>query len=569
MPSLVIVVATSWVAAVAPMSPEGVRPPAHRHAVPCVSGTIKRIDVVNHSLFSPAELADRRFAWALHVVNRAHIRTREAYIRRALLVSDGACYDREAVAASERNLRDLNFIARAEAVALQLPDSTWTIRVETWDEWSLHVGLGVDPDRQYRYTGFGLDDDNLLGLGVVLGYWTERNLQRDDVRWSLGTTRVLGTRTVASASGGTTRTGQFFRQTIGHPFYSEASAYSIQASLEYEDGELSWRTGAYDGLSNVTLPVGDRRGSMVARRRIGVPGQLSVFGLELHTLVRTGSGRPQQVIGGRFSSAVPAADSLVAELGGFRAPRSFARAGATVGLRRLRFTQAKGLDLISSTQNVALGSELLVTVGRTLATWGTAPTDSYTWIEAFGADTAGPLLGTASFRADASLSDAAVHGQSRWRDLRLSGRALLYVSRRTGAPLTFVTGARFDLRTNTDEAWQSSLGGETALRGYRTDEVPTGSNVVLFAEQRINLPIIHPAFDLGFAGFTEAGRGWRSGIPFAINTGWRTDVGAAVRIGFPAGTGAVARFEVARPVGPDRGRGGTFRIYWSSTFTSR
>lgn len=530
---------------------------------------MRRITVTNHSLFADEDIRGRRFARVLGLVNTIHVRTREEYIRHALLVSEGGCFDSVAVAASEQNLRDLDFVARAKVRSTPADDSTWDLGVETWDEWSLHAGLGVDPNHQYRYTGFTVEEGNVLGRGVFLGFWTDRTPEHDDSRWSFGTTRFAGTRTLASSAAGTTRTGHYARQAIDHPFQSDASRFAWTGQLEEKDAELSWWTGEYAGLSTITLPVSETRVTLAGWQRTGVPGNLFVTGAEVQVLRRNRTGPPQQVQRGDYSTSVPAADSLVATLGAQGSPLSYARVGASIGTRRVRFGVGRGLDLVSSAQNVAIGTEFTATLGRTVTTWHTAPLSTYMRVDAFGADTAGPLLGTMSVRGEATYADARMAGASRWRDLQISGRARLYVSRRDGGLLTFITGTRFDLRRNVDQAWQDAVGGETGVRGYRTDETPSGSNVVGFVEQRVNLPVLHPSHDIGFSAFADVGRGWASGVPFALNTGWRASAGGAFRIGFPAGTGAVARIELARPIGPDRARGRTFRVYWSTTMTSR
>ena len=61
---------------------------------------------------------------------------------------------------------------------------------------------------------------------------------------------------------------------------------------------------------------------------------------------------------------------------------SFARVGIRLGVRRLRFVTRTGLDLVSGVQDVALGNELTVTLGRTLGTWGSGPRDTYGRVDA-------------------------------------------------------------------------------------------------------------------------------------------------------------------------------------------
>jgi hypothetical protein len=238
-------------------------------------------------------------------------------------------------------------------------------------------------------------------------------------------------------------------------------------------------------------------------------------------------------------------------------------------MRRLRFTTARGLDRVSGVQDVALGSELLLTLGRNLYAWNAAG-GSYGRLEAFASGARGPLLANGSARVEGRHVDSAGEGASPWRDLGLSGRVLAYLQPGTSAAQTFVTGVRFNLRRNVDQPYQVALGGEEGVRSYREDEIPTGSTLVAFAEHRVNLAWLRPAMDLGLTAFGDVGRGWAGDIPFGTDTGWRAAVGAGLRLGFPAGTGSVTRVEIAWPVGgSDPGRGPVFRTYWSPAQTSR
>lgn len=531
---------------------------------------VSRIDVRNHSLFAPEDIEDHRFEWALGFANWVHVRTRAGYLRRELLVGEGRCYDPATLEESVRLIRDLNFIARVEATSRQLPDSTWAVHLETWDEWTTQVGLDFDVENEFQFKGFFVTEKNLLGRGLRLSFRYRNFREQNDRNLGLSTGRFLGTRANASVAAGTTRTGSFFRQEILYPFVSEAGRFSLETRFQYEDREHSYLTGDHGSVSHVLLPLTDVEGRIRVGRRYGVPGALTQLGAEVEWLHRDVAGAARQVFQGDFEGAASASDSLAARLSSQDQPWSHVRAGATVGVRRLRFTTATGLDRVSGEQNVALGSEARLTVGRALATWGTSPAYSYARAEGFVSGLRGPLLANASVRAEAWRVDSVEDGTSPWRELTLRGRALLYVQPGPGTTNTFVTGLNVNVRDNVDQPYQVALGGEEGVRSYREDEVPTQSTVVAFVEHRVNLPWFRPALDLGLAVFGDVGRGWAGTTPFGIDTGWRQAVGAGLRLGFPAGTGSVTRIELAWPVGgPDAGRGPVFRTYWSPAPTSR
>ena len=563
------VLARGWlVAAVAVAATAGPAPAAAQTEV-CQQGRLSQIEIQNNSLFAPEDIGARRFSWALSVANSVHLRTRVDYLRNQMLVDEGGCYDEEALAASVRNIRELSFIARVEAESRQSADSTWVVQLETWDEWSTGAGVYFDVESEFQFQGFYVTETNALGRGLRMSFRYRKFRERNDRSVTLASTRFLGSRARASVAAGATRTGSFFKQEYVYPFVSETGRLSVQSILQYEDREQSYFTGSDEGITNVLFPFTDRRVSFLARRRFGVPGALTLVGGEIEVLRRTVSGPAQQVRREDFEAPATASDSLTALLQPQASPDSYVRLGATLGLRRIRFTSAQGLDLLSGVQNVALGTELTLTVGRTLGTWGTSVADTYGWLDGFAGGRLGPVLANANLRAEGRYLDSSESGVSRWRDMRLSGRGLFYVRPPASTAQVFTTGVRFNVRGNIDQPYQVVLGGEEGVRGYRDDELPTGSTLVGFVEERVTLPWFRPAVDVGLTVFADYGRGWAHDIPFGQDTGWRAAVGGGIRLGFPAGTGSVTHIEVAWPIGGrGGGRGPVLRTYWSPIETN-
>ena len=536
----------------------------------CQQGRLSRIEIRNNSLFAPEDIGARRFSWALSVVNSIHLRTRADYLRNQMLLDEGECFDAEALAASIRNIRELSFIARVEADSRQEADSSWVVELETWDEWSTGAGVYFDVESEFQFQGFYVTETNALGRGLRLSFRYRKFRERNDRSVTLASTRFLGSRARASLAAGATRTGTFFRQELAYPFLSESGRLRLQSNLQYEDREQSYFTGFDEGLTNVLFPFTDRRVSLLARRRYGVPGALTVVGGEVEVLRRTVSGPAQEVMQDDFETPTTASDSVVALLTPQATPNSYVRLGVTLGLRRIRFTSTVGLDLVSGVQDVALGTELTLTVGRTLGTWGTSVADTYGWFEGFASGQLGPALVNANVRGEGRYLDSSESGISRWRDMRLRGRGLLYLRPPGSTTQTFLTGVRFNVRSNVDQPYQVVLGGEEGVRGYRDVDLPTSSTLVGFVEERVNLPWLRPAVDLGLTVFADYGRGWAGDIPFGQDTGWRGAIGGGLRLGFPAGTGSVTRVEVAWPVGgAGQGRGPVLRTYWSPIETNR
>ncbi len=559
-----------WLVVVVAVAATAGPAPAAGQSEVCQEGRLSRIKIQNNSLFAPDDIGARRFSWALSVVNAVHMRTRVDYLRGQMLLEEGGCYEAEALAASVRNIRELSFIARAEADSHQGADSTWVVQLETWDEWSTQAGVYFDVESEFQFQGFYVTETNALGRGLRVSFRNRKFRERNDRNVTLASTRFLGSRARSSIAAGATRTGNFFKQEYIYPFISETGRLQVQTNLRYEDREKSYFTGNDEGISNVLFPFTDRSVSLRAQRRFGVPGDLTLVGGEVEVLRRTVSGPAQQVMREDFETPTTAPDSLAALLQPQARPDSYVRLGATIGLRRIRFTAARGLDLLSGMQDVALGTELTLTVGRTFGTWGTSVADTYGWLDGFASGQLGPLLANVNLRAGGRYLDSSEPGVSRWRDMGLSGRGLLYVRPPASTGQVFVTGVRFNARGNIAQPYQMVLGGEEGVRGYRDDELPTGSTMVGFVEERVALPWFRPAVDIGLTVFADYGRGWAHDIPFGQDTGWRAAVGGGIRLGFPAGTGSVTRIEVAWPIGGAAGgRGPVLRTYWSPVETKR
>ena len=71
------------------------------------------------------------------------MKTRESFVRRELLFREGECFDSLRLAESGRILRSYPFIARADLFAVAQPDGSKHVVVDTQDEWTTKVDLGV------------------------------------------------------------------------------------------------------------------------------------------------------------------------------------------------------------------------------------------------------------------------------------------------------------------------------------------------------------------------------------------------------------------------------------------
>lgn len=172
-----------------------------------------------------------------------------------------------------------------------------------------------------------------------------------------------------------------------------------------------------------------------------------------------------------------------------------------VGQRNVRFEQFRGLDALRGTQDVALGTNFALTLGRTVAALSTGqdqPDDLYTRVRIALAAASRPLL----FVMDGGLEARQIFSGGEpgdgWKDVLAELAALLY------AQPPDLPRHIFLLRTAGAGGWsvtqpfQLTLGGPAGVRGYDQNDFPGGRQLVLNAEDRIYLGWPFPGLaDLG------------------------------------------------------------------------
>jgi len=531
----------------------------------CPSGVVDRVEVLSHSIYAPEAIERSRVPWALRLANRLHVSTRPDRIRAEIVVSEGDCLDLDALEESERLVRELLFVARARVTTHTEAGGARIVLVEVWDEWSTRAGLNLSIENELRFEGAFASERNVLGRGLYAVVSWRRFQERRDLGARLGTTALLGTRLDASVAGGTTRTGQFFNSIFSYPFVGEEGRLSVDVRAIYRDLEYPYLTDRTEAYSHVLLPFEDRRFEATLLRRWGEPGSLLLLGGEFRLLRRRAAGAPTVAFANDFDDLLPAPDSLASQLASQASLPSYARLGVRLGVRNLTFRPRRGLDLVSGVQDIATGTELTVTLGRTFATWDGATLDTYGGVEAFAGLTRGRLTAQTTISAEGRWLDRVAAGGDRLRDLSARADIRLYLA---AAQHTIAAELRYEGGWRAEEIFQLLLGGVGGVRSFVDYEKPVSRLLVLRLEERWNPRPLGPAADVGFTVFADVGRGWAGTAPFSVDTDWESAVGVGLRLGLPAGTGSNLRVEIARPVG-GVAEGSVFRAYWVSGTTSR
>ena len=533
----------------------------------CPEGEVSAVLVTPHSYFETDDATDGgTLSWFYGFANAIHADTNEDFVRGELLLGVGDCYDPFLVDESERLLRQLGFIDRAEVTSAPQPDGSEHIIVETWNRWTLQFEPRVRFEEGFEFAGIDITEKNVLGRGVVLRGFFRQNRERLAVGGRFETPRLLGTRWNALLEAARTRAGNSFQQGFFYPFVGEVGRYAAVQSFVRQEDLFSYNLPEGGSFTHVVQPYRRRSSEITVAGRVGRPGRLSILGVGLsreeweYTTFTEGA----EVVRDRdFGNAEPAPPEISAILAPQLRDYSTTRVNLVLAQRNLSFRRRDRLDALRGVQDVPVGGEVALVLGRSIPFLGSSAanedSDFFGRIRIFGGLAPGRwVLASAVSVEGRKILGGAENGwkdvlgefdiYSYWRPSETSRHTLF--ARLSGAGGWSLTGP-----------FQLTLGGVSGLRGHSVDDFPGGRRLVATLEDRIYFGSPSDGFmDLGMTAFVDVGSIWEGGVPFGADSGPLATAGAGLRIGFPGGTGGVVRIDVAFPLnGSDAFGGPTFR----------
>lgn len=537
--------------------------PTHAAAQECSNGRISNIFVDSHSIIDMSQVEEgASFRWAYGLVNSLHARTRTDFLEAELLQHVGDCLDPFLLAESGRILRQYDFLARVDVYAVAQPDGSQHIVVDTQDEWTTELSLPVDFQAGVDFEGVILTEENLLGRGILIGgFWRNRR-ERRDVGGTLIAPRTFGTRLNTVLSAGSTRAGNFHDQRFTYPFVGEVGHWAAREVSFRREDLFAYALEGDPTFSHVVLPFEEERFEVTIAGRIGRPGNLTLLGIGVsreQLRFPDVENRVETVTNSNFGSPTAAPPEIVSEALRSTRATSTTRLNVMIGKRNIRFLREIGLDALRGVQDVPVGTEVALTVGKSIGFLGSdgpnEVSDVFTRLRLFGGVAPGKWILTAGVSVEGRhFSDDAPADRTGWRDVL--GEADVYVYwRPKGTSGDHTVFARLSAAGgwNMDSPLQLTLGGPEQLRGFHLDRFPGGRRMVATIEDRIVLPWMGGGMlDLGLTVFGDVGQTWKGDVPFGDDSGWQSSVGAGIRLGFPKGTRSVARLDIAVPAnGPN------------------
>ncbi len=536
----------------------------------CPDGRITNIFVDNHSIYDVEQVDDGGLlGWVYGAANSLHVKTRANFIRRELLFRVGDCFDPLLLEESGRLLRGYAFLARADVFAVDLPDGNKHVVVDTQDEWTTRVDLGVSFEDRIRVEALELSEENLAGQGIHASVFFRQRKERKDLGGTLRLPRLLHTRTDVVVSGGRTRSGTFLTEQVAYPFVGEVGRVAVRQVYSRSDELFPYVVDDPSvPYSHVLLPDLDERVEVSVAGRLGRPGNLTLLGLGLSRETLDFEGFPGSLEVARandFGDTSPAPPDVLPGILPQAHPSSTTRVNFFIGQRNVRFVRVRGLDPLSGIQDVQLGTDVGLTVGRSLdvlsASGLEGPADLYTRFRFFAGHDPGTsylFLNVAAEGRDVQSGGGVPEG---WRDLLGEVDFYGYLRSRKAPSHTFFARVSGAGGWSMVTPFQLTLGGRRSLRGLREERLPGGRRLLFTLEDRYFLRWPAPsAFDFGFTLFADAGRVWAGEVPYGVDSGWKGTVGGGIRLGFPSGTRGLARLDLAFPIGAGRAGGPVFRV---------
>lgn len=209
---------------------------------PRVSGVIGEIVIETHNVFDPENPKENKLLF--RAADKIHIQTRDNVVRREILFAVGDRFDPALVAETERNLRALPFIRRAETLSVINSSGTVTVYVRTYDSWTLEVVTGFSRAGGVANAKLGMAERNLLGEGKAVSavYSQSGGSPTKSASWSdpqfLHRKHLLYNMTATDSPG-----RRDYEVSLSRPFYASITPRSLAFTGSFVENDVAAYTG--------------------------------------------------------------------------------------------------------------------------------------------------------------------------------------------------------------------------------------------------------------------------------------------------------------------------------------
>lgn len=460
-------------------------------------------------------------------------------IRKFLLFTEGDVYDPQKLEETERNLRALEFIKRADVTAGTPHDGVVDVEVLTQDTWTTVPSITLGRKGSVSTFGLALKERDLLGTGRRLSFTYSKGIDRTSRLVEVSDPYLFGPYWSGELLLASSSDGHQERASVERPFFSFTSSRSArlladdlrQTDRLYTGGEISseFRQDHRQFLAEygVALVATDERA-----RRI-------TAGLEW--------------LDDRFANRPDRPEDALPD------PRTFRTLFVRYEDARNDFLKLDYVNRDMRYEDFALGRRVSARIGLSPKVLGAPRTTGFVRLEGsrgWRLGERGFVLGQLSFqtRLDGGPRNALLSAEVR------AARRF-----RTRLIQTLVARVRYDQGWRLDREVQLFADGLTGLRGYRAYAFAGDRSLVLNLEHRVFsgrevLQLVAP----GAAVFVDAGLAEPPGRPFRLSR-LKADAGVGLRFGLArASQNNVIRVDLAYTLVRDpQGRRG-FQVSFGS-----
>jgi len=473
---------------------------------------ISSITIETHNVFETELPSENKLIY--RTANRIHSQTRDGVISRELLFEAGDRYDAALVAETERNLRALPFVRRAEIEAAVNSNGTVDVVVRTYDSWTLEVVANYKRAGGATSIKAGIAEGNILGQGKSGSAVYSNDWGSGSADFSYKDRQFLHYKRLQYSVAARTAPGsQNLSLSFDRPFYASIARSAVGGSVSYGSnpaGAVTRRVAEAGVNYGISLAPSTER-----TRRVK-------FGLVAHRSESTGPAPDREQL-------------VTIQLGAEWEELDF------LTVRRIqKFTHDEDY-------NLGFGVFPSLSWAPAIRALGTAQTPlmpsvtvrkGYTW-------------GNQLLLLNSGYSSKYFNGGN--GNIVASFNAVYYLRGLRYQTLAFHTG--LDLGWRLDPASPLALGEFNGLRGYGVGQFTGSRRFLLNIEDRVYVwDDLLRLLDVGMVLFCDSGYVWQAQVPVKLSD-LKNSVGVGLRVApSRSSSNSPVRIDLARALNGSPGR---------------
>lgn len=471
---------------------------------------IASITVESNNVFDLSVPAEDKLLY--RAADHVHVRTREAVIRRELLFKVGDAYDPNLVEETERNLRSLPFIRRAEAVPAVNADGGVDIVVRTYDSWSLELAAAYKRAGGATSIRGGIADHNVLGGGKLVSAIYDRNGTSSSKSFGYQDPQFLHHEHLVYALSAVKSPGvETFALALERPFYASIVPRAMGGTVSYSKATVSTFPGPTPTPTGTPAAGAVSKGTIEAGLHYGIAFATSTERTRRLTAGILAHHAEYSELPGQASGPIPNREQLAF----LRLEGDFQELDFLTVRRIAKFTHDEDYNLGFAVVPKLDWAPYISALGSTQSQFvpSVTVTKGYTWAD--------QLL-----FLNSAYSSKYVNGANGGRVATVG--ATYYV--RGLRYQTFAFHSALDLGWRLDPATPLFLGEANGLRGYGLAAFRGDRRFLFNIEDRIFVwDELLQLIDVGAVAFYDSGYAWRTSSSVKIQD-LKSSVGLGLRL---------------------------------------